>query len=51
MEANTKANAIIKIKADEIGLSNIKIEAEDYNHKLGAGEVIVGKDPCEDWQC
>lgn len=51
MLANTKAKAIIKIKADEIGLSNINIKVEDYNHKLDDEETEVGRNPCENWEC
>lgn len=51
MLADTKARAIIKIKADEIGLSNINIQIEDYNHKLNTDAIEVGKNPCKDWKC
>ena len=51
MNANTKAKAIIKIKADDIGLSNINIKVEDYNHNLDTKEVQVGRNPCENWEC
>lgn len=52
MPSNTKAKAIIKIKADDIGLSNINIKVEDYNHRLDSDDVIeVGRNPCKDWEC
>lgn len=52
MMADTQAKAIIKIKADHIGLSDIKIQVEDYNHSIDNDKVIeVGRNPCKDWKC
>ena len=44
----TSSKAIIKIKADDIGLSDIKILGYDYLHTKDSTEEIieVGKSPC-----
>lgn len=48
MEPYTSSKAIIKIKADDIGLSDIKIIGYDYLHTKDSTEEIieVGKSPC-----
>lgn len=51
IESNVKTNATIKIKANKIGLSKIKIKAYDYLHNEDVAnnyEKEIGQKECED---
>lgn len=51
MEAYTKSKASIKILADDIGLSNISIDAFDKTHPQNGESEEAGQNPCEEWEC